>query len=645
MVRYVGEQIFEQANANYNKQIFGSILYNVKAYGAKGNGIADDTAAINKTIAYAGKTGGIVFFPDGEYLCREIQLPSNVAAEGAENSLLTYNGIGGSTSFLLGNENQQRPSGNPDVNIRVSNLMLDGTGTQYTVLFVGVHDTLFDNVRVIGGGIGLHLAASRYVKYVNCLVRDVPNDGFSLTDQNYLSPTGTRNYSQYITYENCIAERCGDLNLASSNNIFRGFEVDDGPSNIKYSNCTAIDCPLGGFDMHIHKVAINDTIVMENISYENCSAINCCPDHDVDLTELNIVIGGFTTGSINPLSILQNITYTNCTSVGNRYNAYGSFGTDADNVKRNVQIIGGTWQLSPTSVPVSVRGTQDNTVINAYDVIHNITIKGAMIDGSGRTDCFGYYSINFTGGIAKNAIVEGCTFTGCAGQILMNQDVEYSSIINNTFISNAPLTAGGNMIALVGTAGVISNNIIEIDAQWMTATNAVIRDGKPTRLTVSANVIINKNATKNAYGIQLVDFVYASVSGNVIDGFSQGVRCQQAASSGKGVFIGNSWANNTTPYAIVAGHVVANNDTTTLYGTATLDPVSLADGAGVTLTITVTGAALGDFAEFAAPYSLQGITTTAFVSAADTVSIRLQNETTSTIDLASGTWKARVTKT
>jgi hypothetical protein len=44
----------------------------------------------------------------------------------------------------------------------------------------------------------------------------------------------------------------------------------------------------------------------------------------------------------------------------------------------------------------------------------------------------------------------------------------------------------------------------------------------------------------------------------------------------------------------------------------------------------------------AAPYDLQGITATAYVSAADTVNIRIQNETTGVIDLVSGTWLVKV---
>lgn len=81
-----------------------------------------------------------------------------------------------------------------------------------------------------------------------------------------------------------------------------------------------------------------------------------------------------------------------------------------------------------------------------------------------------------------------------------------------------------------------------------------------------------------------------------------------------------------------------------LAGSATYDPGSLADGAGVTTTVTATGAALGDFAQATFSLDLQGITLTAWVSAANTVSVRFQNESTGTIDLASGTLRVRVQK-
>ena len=46
----------------------GGQVFNVKAYGAVGNGSHDDTAAINSAIAAIPSTGGTVFFPAGVYL-------------------------------------------------------------------------------------------------------------------------------------------------------------------------------------------------------------------------------------------------------------------------------------------------------------------------------------------------------------------------------------------------------------------------------------------------------------------------------------------------------------------------------------------------------------------------------------------------
>lgn len=79
-------------------------------------------------------------------------------------------------------------------------------------------------------------------------------------------------------------------------------------------------------------------------------------------------------------------------------------------------------------------------------------------------------------------------------------------------------------------------------------------------------------------------------------------------------------------------------------GSATYDPASLADGEGVTTTVTVSGAALGDFAIASFSNALQGVTVTAWVSATDTVSVRFQNESGGVLDLASGTLRAGVLK-
>lgn len=78
---------------------------------------------------------------------------------------------------------------------------------------------------------------------------------------------------------------------------------------------------------------------------------------------------------------------------------------------------------------------------------------------------------------------------------------------------------------------------------------------------------------------------------------------------------------------------------------ATLNAGSLADGAGETDDVTVPGVALGDMVLGASlGVDLVGLTVTGYVSAANTVKFRVQNESGSTVDLASSTLRIVVVR-
>lgn len=91
-----------------------------------------------------------------------------------------------------------------------------------------------------------------------------------------------------------------------------------------------------------------------------------------------------------------------------------------------------------------------------------------------------------------------------------------------------------------------------------------------------------------------------------------------------------------------------NNFRQKIIGTASpsWNPGSLANGAGITSpALTITGAAFGDFVDVACSVSLSGLLLTAYVSAANTVQLRLHNATGAAVNLgASGapTWNVCV---
>jgi hypothetical protein len=84
----------------------------------------------------------------------------------------------------------------------------------------------------------------------------------------------------------------------------------------------------------------------------------------------------------------------------------------------------------------------------------------------------------------------------------------------------------------------------------------------------------------------------------------------------------------------------------TLTATATLDFASTAAQNSSDLTITITGAALGDVVEIGAPNGsiLSNSSYTAWVSATDTIKVRFNNYSSGAQDPASGTFRATIVK-
>jgi parallel beta-helix repeat protein len=68
-------------------------VFDVKTYGAVGDGSTDDTAAIRSAITAASATGGVVFFPPGVFV-----LPSRLTCKSLNN--VSFQGSGKSTTIL-----------------------------------------------------------------------------------------------------------------------------------------------------------------------------------------------------------------------------------------------------------------------------------------------------------------------------------------------------------------------------------------------------------------------------------------------------------------------------------------------------------------------------------------------------------------
>ncbi len=161
-------------------------------------------------------------------------------------------------------------------------------------------------------------------------------------------------------------------------------------------------------------------------------------------------------------------------------------------------------------------------------------------------------------------------------------------------------------------------------------------DGAPSDIAIAANQFLTNRA-----GIVLSDGL---IDADIPSGIARDTEVAASSAAAQSAAEATAAAALSAHVADADPHTGYVLESTILNGSTTYDPPSLLTLTGANKTVTVTGAALGDFAIASFSLDLQGITVTAYVSAADTVTVRFQNDTAGTLDLSSGTLKARVWK-
>ncbi len=245
----------ETANVNATTR-----SYDVKAFGAKGDGKTLDTPAINKTIdAAAAAGGGVVTFPAGTYLCYSIHLKSHVAlqlspgatilaadppAEGGSdgydlaesnapweayqdfghnhwhNSLLWGEGLenvsivgpgliwgkGLSRGWGAGPKAEVPGVGNKAIALKnCRNVLLRDFsilhGGHFGILATGVDNLTVDNLTIDTNRDGMDIDCCRNVRVSNCSVNSPWDDGICLKSSFAL---GFARATEMVTITNCL---------------------------------------------------------------------------------------------------------------------------------------------------------------------------------------------------------------------------------------------------------------------------------------------------------------------------------------------------------------------------------------------------------------------------------------------------------
>lgn len=107
---YIMNLIKEYINSGEIKEVLQEVLSNfilnvkfppVGITPAKGDGTADDSASIQECINYAATTGGVVYFPYGVYMCKDIELKDNVSLKGFDRYTTRLVGFGGAQTAVI----------------------------------------------------------------------------------------------------------------------------------------------------------------------------------------------------------------------------------------------------------------------------------------------------------------------------------------------------------------------------------------------------------------------------------------------------------------------------------------------------------------------------------------------------------------
>jgi hypothetical protein len=205
-------------------------------------------------------------------------------------------------------------------------------------------------------------------------------------------------------------------------------------------------------------------------------------------------------------------------------------------------------------------------------------------------------------------------------RVIRNKIVGFTSYGVYSYKSESPIIEGN---ALTGAAGGATKGI-HLEAS---ASSAIVRD----------NVL--RNISTGIYAVNRADFLL--VSGNTIVGATTGIDafgCMGQIQLALNMFIGV-----TSEYQNVNRSITTFIGNAPRTGSVTWDPGAIANGSGETSPdIAVAGATVGDYVMVAPPLDMRGLTAFGYVSAAGIVKVRLNNNTGTTVDRGSAVWNVRV---
>jgi hypothetical protein len=248
-----------------------------------------------------------------------------------------------------------------------------------------------------------------------------------------------------------------------------------------------------------------------------------------------------------------------------------------------------------------------------------------------------------------DVLVTGNLVENCRNALVSDESAAYRNVrIQSNLVRFASVVAGTIGIIMEGAG---TNVVADSNTVMNASTGALLRTG-PTASTMQ-----DPQVTRNIFSGCDNNIVFDAFAGctldrpvfdsNVVDSGTYGLLFNGSAGTVSGIRVRNNdfaRAANPVTGAILATAASAYGNIGWLSNTATWDPPSVANNASTATTVSVPSAALGDTVNASFSISLGGLSMSAQVSAANTVEVRLTNNTGLAVDLASGTLRVQVAK-
>jgi hypothetical protein len=210
-------------------------VFNVRQFGAAGDGKTDDTEKLQKAISAAREHGGVVFFPPGTYLTRRLTLYSRVHLRGSGGDATTLKLHPGANSAILETDGFAA---------------LTGTSANGGVTMFSVRDLTLDGNKAHNskGGYGLRVYGYGY-ELTEVIAFDCRNDGI----YSEWGPAGALPAPSHQMESRLTAIRSHDnggdgirfngphdsmfLNCVSAQNLGAGFRLDGDSTGTSMVSC------------------------------------------------------------------------------------------------------------------------------------------------------------------------------------------------------------------------------------------------------------------------------------------------------------------------------------------------------------------------------------------------------------------------